>query len=180
MLAGGLSMAIGEWLSVQSARELYERQIGIERQELAEAPEEEEQELALIYESKGIDHGTAAAMAKQLIAGGDAALDTLAREELGLDPAESGSAALVAALTSFLLFSLGAIVPVIPYFAGNGPAAVAISLLLSMGGLFLIGVGISLTTGVSVLKTGGRQVVLGLLAAAATFGIGKVIGRAVG
>ncbi len=157
MLAGGLSMAIGEWLSVQSARDLYEHQIGIERQELAEAPEEERRELALIYEAKGIDRTLAEALAQQLISRGDAALDTLAREELGLDPAESNSAAFVAAFTSFLLFSLGAIVPVLAFFFLGGLTAVAVSLLLSVGGLFLIGVGISLTTGVAVLRTGGRQ-----------------------
>ncbi len=180
MLAGGLSMAIGEWLSVQSARDLYEHQIGIERQELAETPEEERQELAQIYEAKGIDCVLAEALAQQLISRGDAALDTLAREELGLDPAESNSAAFVAAFTSFLLFSFGAIVPVLAFFFLGGLTAVAVSLILSVGGLFLIGVGISLTTGVAVLKTGGRQVALGLLAALVTFGIGKLIGQAIG
>jgi vacuolar iron transporter family protein len=180
MLAGGLSMAIGEWLSVQSARDLYEHQIGIEREELAAAPEAEQEELALIYQAKGIDQATAEHMAKQLISQGDAALDTLAREELGLDPAESGSAAFVAAFTSFLLFSLGAIIPVLPYFFGSGSLAMGVSLLLSIGGLFVIGVGISLTTGISVFRAGGRQVLLGLLAALITFSIGKLIGHAIG
>jgi VIT1/CCC1 family predicted Fe2+/Mn2+ transporter len=180
LLAGGLSMAIGEWLSVQSARDLYEHQIGIERQELVKSPEAERQDLALIYQAKGIDRATVEAIASQLIACGDVAFDTLAREEVGPDPTEPSAAALVAACTSFLLFSLGAMVPVLPFCFGSGLLAIALSLLVSVCGLFVIGVGISLTTGVAMLETGGRQVVLGLLAAAVTFGIGKLIGHAVG
>jgi len=142
MLAGALSMAIGEWLSVQSARELYSRQIEVERQELAAIPEEEQEELALIYQAKGLDQPTAQQMAQRIIAGDgqegkhEAALDTLAREELGIDPQELGGSAWQAAITSFLLFAVGAIIPVLPFayllggvaladLVGSGPYRVA-------------------------------------------------------
>src|SRR6185369_9547513 len=95
LLAGSLSMALGEWLSVQSARELYSRQIEVEREELAAAPEEEEEELALIYEAKGAAPEQARAVARGIVQGGRA-LDTLAREELGIDPNELGGSAYVA------------------------------------------------------------------------------------
>lgn len=176
LLAGASSMAIGEWLSVQSARELAGSQIEIERQELAEIPEEEQEELALIYQAKGLDAEAADRLAKRIIGEGGAALETLAHEELGLDPKELGGSAWVAAITSFLLFAVGAIVPVIPFAFGGGLVPLAVSLALSVLGLFLIGVGITLTTGTPLLKAGGRQVLLGLLAAAVTFGVGWLVG----
>jgi VIT1/CCC1 family predicted Fe2+/Mn2+ transporter len=186
MLAGALSMAIGEWLSVQSARELYQRQIDVERQELAEIPEEEQEELALIYQAKGLDQEAAQHLAHQLIQGngeaktGEAALDTLAREELGIDPQELGGSAREAAMTSFLLFAMGAVVPVLPFVFGSGWVAVLISLLLGMLGLFVVGIGITITTGAPLFKAGGRQVVLGVLASALTFSLGWLVGGRLG
>jgi VIT1/CCC1 family predicted Fe2+/Mn2+ transporter len=186
MLAGALSMSIGEWLSVQSARELYTHQIEVEREELAEVPEEEQEELALIYQAKGIDQETAQKMAAGLMArsGEDgksgAALDTLAREELGIDPEELGGSAWQAAITSFLLFAVGAIIPVLPFAFGSGWIAVLVSLLLGMLGLFVVGAGITLTTGASLLKSAGRQVLLGVLASAITFGLGWLVGGRLG
>ncbi len=180
MLAGALSMSIGEWLSVQSARELYTHQIAVERQELAEMPEEEREELALIYEAKGIDRETANRMAEHIMSQGDAALDTLAREELGIDPEELGGSAWTASITSFMLFAIGAIIPVIPFAFGSGIIAVLISLLLGILGLFIIGVGITLTTGAPLLKSAGRQVLLGLAAAAITFALGSLVGGRLG
>ncbi len=114
MLAGALSMAIGEWLSVQSARELYAHQVKVERDELLAVPDEEEEELVLIYQSKGLTNEQARLMSQSIV-GGDIgrAVDTLAREELGIDPDELGGSAWVAAGTSFLLFALGAIVPIL-------------------------------------------------------------------
>lgn len=176
LFAGALSMAIGEWLSVQSARELYESQIAVEKEELASNPAEEAEELALIYQAKGIDEATAKLMANNIMQQGDIALDTLVREELSLDPQELGGSAITAALTSFFLFATGAIIPVIPFFFGASLLIVAISLLLSTVGLFVIGVGISLTTGVPLLKAGGRQIVLGLAAALVTFSLGRLVG----
>lgn len=122
LLAGAISMALGEWLSVQSSRELYENQIGIEQEELEESPEEEMEELALIYQAKGIAPEKARQMAHHMISDPNTALDTLAREELGIDPDELGGSAWEAALTSFFLFSIGAIFPVFPFFFLEGTA----------------------------------------------------------
>jgi VIT1/CCC1 family predicted Fe2+/Mn2+ transporter len=180
LLAGSLSMALGEWLSVQSARELYSHQIAIERAELEAAPAEEAEELALIYQSKGLPADRARELANRLVEDETAALDTLAREELGVDPEELGGSAWVAAVTSFLLFSVGAIVPVIPYFFGEGTWAVLVSVALSVIALFAIGAGITIITGRSALVSGARQVVFGLAAAAITFGLGTIIGAGLG
>lgn len=180
LLAGACSMAIGEWLSVQSARELYTHQLAIEREELATAPEEEREELALIYQAKGIDAETANRLATGIISDRDSALDTLAREELGIDPKELGGSAWQASIASFLLFALGAVLPVLPFAFGSGLGTVAISLLVSIIGLFLIGVGITLTTGTPLLKSGPRQVLMGLAAAAVTFGLGRLVGAGLG
>ena len=180
MLAGALSMSIGEWLSVQSARELYTHQIAVERQELAEMPEEEREELALIYEAKGIDQETAGRMADRIMGQGSAALETLAREELGIDPEELGGSAWVASSMSFMLFAVGAVIPVIPFAFGSGLIAVLVSLALGILGFSIIGVGITLTTGAPLLKAAGRQILLGLAAAAITFGLGSLVGGRLG
>jgi len=180
LLAGAFSMSIGEWVSVQSARELNQHQIAIERQELQDAPQEEREELALIYQSKGLDEKTARDLAASLMQQSGTALDTLAREELGIDPKDLGGSAWGAAITSFFLFALGAIIPVFPFIFTNGFTAVGISLVLSVLGLFGIGAGVSLTTSSPLWKAGARQILLGLLAAGITFGLGKLIGRAVG
>ncbi len=180
LLAGAFSMSIGEWVSVQSARELNQHQIAIESQELQDAPEEEQEELALIYQSKGIDEKTARELAANLMQQSDTALDTLAREELGIDPKDLGGSAWGAAITSFFLFAIGAIIPVFPFIFTNGFTAVVISLILSVFGLFGIGAGVSLTANSPLWKSGGRQVLLGLLAAGITFGLGKLIGSAIG
>jgi vacuolar iron transporter family protein len=180
LLAGSLSMALGEWLSVQSARELYEHQIGIEREELLAAPEEEAEELALIYQAKGLNPERARELGQHLVQDQQAALDTLAREELGIDPAELGGSAWVAAITSFLLFAAGAIIPVLPYFFVVGTTAVVISIVLSVIGLFVIGAAITVITGRSALRSGLRQVLFGVAAAAITFGVGRLFGTTLG
>ena len=176
LLAGATSMALGEWLSVQSSRELHQRQISVEASELAEHPEEEEEELALIFEAKGLAPEAARSTAARLIASPDNALDTLAREELGVDPEELGGSAWEAAFTSFFLFAVGAIVPVSPFLFLSGTAAVAASLAVSALALFGIGAAITLMTGQGVLSSGLRQVLFGLGAAASTFLIGKLLG----
>lgn len=176
LIAGACSMALGEWLSVQSARELFERQIKIERQELEDAPQAEEEELALIYEAKGLPADQARLLAARIISNPKTALDTLTREELGIDPEELGGSAWVAAITSFCLFAMGAIIPVIPFLFLRGWSAVGGSLFLSAIALFLIGAGITLLTGRSVLYSGVRQIVFGFGAAAITYGVGRLIG----
>ncbi|WP_201778031.1 VIT1/CCC1 transporter family protein [Thermanaerothrix daxensis] len=176
LLAGAISMALGEWLSVQSARELYGHQIAIEAEEIAHAPEEEAEELALIYEARGLAPEQARALATQILSDPQNALDTLAREELGVDPQELGGSAWEAALTSFVLFALGAIFPVLPFAFFSGFSAVIASILFSILALFGLGAAITLFTGRSVLYSGLRMVIFGLLAAAVTFGIGRLIG----
>ena len=180
LLAGSLSMALGEWLSVQSARELYSRQIAIEAEELALAPEEEEEELALIYRAKGVSEEQARAIAKQIIHG-DArhALDTLTREELSIDPAELGGSAWVAAGTSFAMFASGAVVPLVPFAFVGGTAAVVASALLSGAALFGIGALITVITGQHAPKAGLRQLAIGVAAAAITFAVGRLLGTAI-
>lgn len=176
LLAGAGSMAMGEWLSVQSARELYQRQIGVEQEEIEQLPEEEEEELALIYQAKGLPEEQARRLAARLMADQRVALDTMAREELGIDPAELGGSAWEAAAFSFILFAVGAIVPVAPFLFLSGTAAILWSVVVSALGLFLIGAGITLLTGRGVLFSGARQLLIGLGAAALTFGIGRLIG----
>lgn len=180
LIAGSLSMALGEWLSVQSARELYAHQIGIEQAELEAFPAEEAEELALIYQSKGLPPERARELVGGIMADRGAAIDTLAREELGLDPKELGGSAWTAAITSFCLFAAGATVPVAPYAFGGGPAALVVSILLSVIALFLIGAGITVITGQSAFRSGGRQVAVGIAAAAITFGVGYLVGGAIG
>ena len=180
VLAGAGSMALGEWLSVQSSRELYEHQIKIEAEEIAESPEEEQEELALIYQSKGLPENRAKEMAAHMMADKTNILDTLAREELGIDPEELGGSAYEAAFTSFFLFAFGALFPMIPYFFWSGTLAIALSLIISAVGLFIIGAAITLMTGKSIWFSGTRQVVVGIVAAALTYGIGKLIGVSVG
>jgi VIT1/CCC1 family predicted Fe2+/Mn2+ transporter len=176
LLAGATSMAMGEWLSMQSARELYQHQIAIEARELAAVPEEEQEELALIYTAKGLPENEAQVLAARLVANEATALDALSREELGIDPEQLGGSAWVAASISFLLFSIGAVVPVAPFTLPTGSAAVFLSIMLSAVALFLIGAGITLLTGRSVLFSGTRQVMIGLAAASLTYGIGRVLG----
>jgi vacuolar iron transporter family protein len=179
LLAGACSMALGEWLSVSTTRESYQRQIKTEADELEQVPEEEEEELALIYQAKGLPEDQAKTLAARLIANKETALDTLVREELGIDPEELGGSAWAAAGTSFLLFSVGAIFPVAPYFVlGDMPAVVA-SLAASGAALFLIGAGTTLFTGLGLWFSGMRQVLVGFAAAGVTYGVGKLIGVAV-
>jgi vacuolar iron transporter family protein len=179
LIAGACSMAIGEWLSVTSSRELSQRQIDIEADELAHAPEEEKEELVLIYQAKGLDEVQARALADKLMANKDTALDTLAREELGVDPAELGGSPWAAAASSFALFATGAIFPVAPFFWLDGISAIAASLALSGLALMAIGAGTSLFTGRSFAYSAMRQLFGGLAAAAITYGIGRLIGVAV-
>jgi vacuolar iron transporter family protein len=180
LLAGACSMAMGEWLSVMSSREFYGQQIATEAGELAEFPEEEKQELALIYQAKGLSEAQAKLLAERIIGNKEIALDTLAREELGIDPDELGGSAWTAAGTSFLLFSGGAVLPVIPFFALAGMAAVGASLAIGAVAMFAIGAGTSLFTGRGVLFSGLRQLAIGVAAAGITFGLGKLIGVSLG
>lgn len=178
-LAGACSMAMGEWVSVQSARELQERQIAAEAEELIQAPAEEQEELALIYQAKGFPADEAREIARRAIQDKDSALDTLVREELGLNPDDLGGSPWSAALSSFLVFLVGALVPALPMFFVGAPHIVLASLLASAAGLFLLGAAIAVFTGRNALWSGLRQMLIGLAAAAVTFGIGHLFGVAV-
>jgi vacuolar iron transporter family protein len=180
LLAGACSMAMGEWLSVTSARELYETQIATEADELRESPIEEKQELILIYEAKGLPREQARALAERIMSDPSTALDTLVREELGIDPEDLGGSAWVAGGTSFLLFAVGAIFPVLPFFFLTGMSAVVTSLAVSAVVMYLIGAGTTLFTGRGMLFSGARQMAIGIGAAAVTFGLGKLIGVSLG
>lgn len=176
LLAGACSMAMGEWLSVNSSRELYQSQIAAEAEELAVMPEEEQEELALIYQAKGLGAEEARKLAARLIGDKPSALDTLVREELGIDPHELGGSPWTAAGASFVLFALGAIFPVLPFFFVSGAPGVLVSLALSAAAMFAIGAGTTLFTGRGALFSGARQLGIGLAAAAVTFGLGRLIG----
>jgi VIT1/CCC1 family predicted Fe2+/Mn2+ transporter len=176
LLAGAFSMALGEWVSVSSARELAEREVRIEKSEVEENPDEEREELQLIYESKGLSSGEAAVLSRSTMKDERTALDTLSREELGIDPDELGGSAWTAALASFFLFSVGAIIPVAPFFFVTSPL---VSVGVAGAGLFVIGASIALFTGRSAVWSGVRQLVLGFAAAGATYAIGHLIGVAV-
>jgi VIT1/CCC1 family predicted Fe2+/Mn2+ transporter/rubrerythrin len=178
LLAGASSMAAGEYISMQSQRELFERQIALERAELEAMPEEEEAELAAVYRSKGFTDAEATAIAHRLFQDPETALDTLVREELGLDPDELGSP-WGAAFGSFVAFAIGAVLPVVPYLFGGGPVAFYLALGLSLVALFAVGAGVSLLTGRSLLYSGARQVGIGALAAAVTYAVGSIIGVSV-
>jgi VIT1/CCC1 family predicted Fe2+/Mn2+ transporter len=180
LLAGAISMALGEWISVQSSRELYQKQIATEREELEQSPQEETDELALIYQARGLDEAPARQLAEQIMSNREGALQALSRDELGINPEELGGSAWEAAITSFMLFALGAIIPVIPYIFLGGIQAVIVSAALSAVGLFIIGAAITLFTGRSIWSSGLRQAAFGLTAALITYLIGRLIGVNVG
>src|SRR3954468_15457694 len=179
LLAGAFSMAAGEYISMQSQRELFERQIALERAEMEAMAEEEEAEMAALYRAKGFRDDEAKAIAHRLFENPERALDQLIREELGLDPDELGSP-LRAAGGSFAAFALGAFVPVLPYLLASGALAFAVAIGLSLVALFAVGAAVSLLTGRGVLFSGARQVGIGAAAAIVTFVVGTVIGVNVG
>jgi len=174
LLAGAFSMAAGEWVSVRSQREMYEHQIGLERDELEEYPEEEAQELALIYAARGMDKAAALERAQSEIADPARALDTLAREELGLNPQDLGSP-YGAAASSFLAFAVGAMVPVVPFLLLEGTAALITAVSVTAIALFAVGAMISLFTGRSAARTGLRMLLIGAAAGAITYAIGSLL-----
>ena len=176
LLAGAASMALGEWLSVQSSRELYAHQIEAEAEELGTMPQEEEEELALIYQARGLDEAEARKFAAGIMSNPATALDAMAREELGIDPSELGGSAWQAAFTSFVLFAVGAIIPVSPFFFTDSQTGVLLSVIFSTLALFILGAAITLFTGRGVVISGLRQVLFGLGAAALVYAVGRMVG----
>lgn len=175
LLAGAFSMAAGEYVSMQSQRELFQRQIDLEREELKIMPEAEEHELAGIYRAKGLSRAEAALVAHRLMQDPETALDTKVREELGLDPSELGSP-WGAALYSCATFAIGAVIPLLPFLLTTGVPAIVASVGLALTALFIVGAAVSLLTGRSALFSGARQVAIGSVAAAVTYVVGLVIG----
>jgi VIT1/CCC1 family predicted Fe2+/Mn2+ transporter len=175
LLAGSFSMAAGEYVSVSAQRELFEQQIKMEKEELEMSPKEEEEELSLIYQAKGLPENEASLLARRIIANPRTAIDTLAREELGLDPAELGSP-WIAALSSFSAFVIGALVPVIPYLFTSGSAAWMASATLSCAALFVIGALLSIFSARGPILSGLRMLGIGLLASGVTYGAGWLFG----
>ena len=176
LLAGACSMALGEWLSVTNSRELAEAHLAREREELEQTPEAEQKELALIFQAKGLEKEEAQRVAAQIMANKETALDTLVREELGIDPAELGGNPWSAAGISFLLFAAGAIVSLLPFLWIKGMPAIAVSVALSALALFGIGIITSLFNGRNPWFSAARQVVIGCAAAAVTYGAGALLG----
>jgi VIT1/CCC1 family predicted Fe2+/Mn2+ transporter len=176
LLAGAFSMALGEWLSVQSSRELNQRQIDIETEEMENSPEEEMLELALIYQAKGMEKAEAEKMAQKVFENKESAVDTLIREELGLDSQELGGSAWEAALTSFILFAIGALFPLIPFLFISHFHPVLLSLGISTLAMFFLGAVITIYTGKNIFYSAFRQILFGLLAAGLVYGIGRFIG----
>jgi vacuolar iron transporter family protein len=179
LLAGAFSMAAGEYVSVRSQREMFEHQIGAERDELRQYPEQEAAELSLIYQARGLAKPDADRAATHLIADPDRALDTLAREELGLDPGGLG-APVGAALSSFASFAVGAAVPLAPFLFVAGRGALGASVTLTAVALFGIGSAISLFTGRGALRSGARMLLIGGAAGGVTYAIGRMVGGVVG
>jgi VIT1/CCC1 family predicted Fe2+/Mn2+ transporter len=176
LLAGALSMASGEYVSVRSQREMYEYQIALEREEIAEYPEEEAEELALIYEARGVALAQAREVSQALLARPDQALDVLSREELGLNPDDLGSP-LGAATASFLSFAAGAAVPLIPFLiAMKGDRALAATAALTVIALFAVGLALSLFTGRQALRGALRMVLIGGGAGLLAFWVGRALG----
>jgi VIT1/CCC1 family predicted Fe2+/Mn2+ transporter len=178
LLAGAFSMAAGEYVSMRSQRELFEHQIAEERDELERYPEEEAEELAIIYEARGVPLEEARRFARSMLGDREEMLNTLAREELGLNPDELGSP-LAAALSSFVAFALGASLPLLPFLLSGVERPVPLAAGLAAVGLFLIGAALSLFSGRSALAGGARMLALGAVAAAATWGIGSLVGATV-
>jgi VIT1/CCC1 family predicted Fe2+/Mn2+ transporter len=176
LIAGACSMALGEWLSVTNARELARTQIGKEAEELEQTPQAEQRELALIFQAKGLPKQDAQRVAADLMRDKKGALDTLAREELGIDPAELGGNPWSAAATSFALFSCGAIFPIVPFLWLREHSAIAASVGASALALGAMGALTSLFNGRSPAFSAARQVIFGSLAAAVTYGIGRMLG----
>src|SRR6185437_4525739 len=176
LLAGALSMAAGEYVSVRSQREMYEYQIALEREEIAEYPEEEAEELALIYEARGVALAQAREVSQALLAHPEQALDVLSREELGLNPDDLGSPS-VAAVASFLSFAAGAAVPLVPFLADMaGQRALAATAVLTALALFVVGLALSLFTGRQALRGALRMVLIGGGAGVVAFGVGSALG----
>ena len=175
LIGGAVSMAAGEYVSMKAQAELLERELDMERLELRRSPDSEKAELAQIYRSRGVEEETATELASQLMRDPEVALETHAREELGIDPSELGSP-VAASVSSFLSFSVGAIVPLVPWFVGGGTAAVVASIVLGVLAALAVGAALARFTGRPVAPSAFRQLALSAIPAAITYALGSVAG----
>lgn len=175
LLAGAFSMAAGELVSVRAQKELAEKELDVERRELADEPEAEMRELAAMYRARGVPADDAMTVARILSANEHVALDTHARLELGIDPEDSGQPVKAAAF-SFVSFTIGAILPLFPWFFTRGTSAVLLSIFIGAAAALLLGAFIGSMAGRSVVGTALRQLLVAALAAGITFGVGHLLG----
>jgi VIT1/CCC1 family predicted Fe2+/Mn2+ transporter len=175
LVAGSFSMATGEYVSMQAQRELLQRELEVERQALHESPDTERRELVAIYEARGVDPAVADELAGEMMANPDLALETHAREELGINPHRLGSP-LQAATASFLMFAVGAFLPLIPWLFASGTAAIYATVAIGVVASFTVGAVLGRFTGRSTMRSALRQLVLATIAAAATYGVGRLVG----
>jgi VIT1/CCC1 family predicted Fe2+/Mn2+ transporter len=175
LVAGAFSMAAGEYVSMQAQRELLQRELEVERQALRKSPGTEQRELTAIYESRGIEPGLARELAQKMMQTPDLALETHAREELGINPTRLGSP-LQAAVTSFLTFAFGAFLPLLPWLIGSGNGAIVASVAVGAASALAVGTAVGAFTGRSILRSALRQLALAAVAAGVTYGIGRLVG----
>ena len=178
LVAGALSMAAGEYISVASQREFYSNLVRWERAELILWPQEEESELAEIFRQKGLEEHEAEQVAARIMSEPDAALDVHVREELGIDPDDLGGSPWIAAISSFISFAVGALIPIVPFiFGAEGTSGVATGAAISAVSLIIVGGGLGWITGIGIIKAALRMLLIGTVAAAITYGVGAVIGN---
>ena len=178
LVSGAFSMAAGEYVSMRAQRELLERELEVERTEIRQHPVAERRELARLYESRGLEAAMAADLAEAMMRDPDVALETHAREELGVDPSSLGSP-WQAAISSFVTFALGALLPLLPWLFFGGGGAIAASVAIGAVAAVSLGLALSYFTGRSPLRSAFRQLAVSALAAAVTFGVGTAIGVSV-
>ncbi len=177
LLAGAASMAAGEYVSMKAQSELVERELNRERESLAKNPRAETRELATIYEQRGVAPQAARDMATAVMADPDVALEVHAREELGINPAEIGNP-VAAAVSSFVAFAVGALIPLLPWFVTEGTSAVLYSIMAGLGASAAVGITLATFTERSKVKTAARQVALAAVACAVTYLLGSALGEA--
>ena len=175
LVAGAFSMAAGEYVSMRAQQELLERELDVERQAIRKSPEAERRELTAIYEKRGVDPTAARELAGEMMRSPELALQTHAREELGINPAQLGSPFL-AAVSSFVTFAVGALLPLLPWLFTSGTRAIWASVVVGGVAALSVGVIVGLLSGRPTWKTGLRQLALAALAAGVTYGIGRLAG----
>jgi VIT1/CCC1 family predicted Fe2+/Mn2+ transporter len=175
LIGGAFSMAAGEYVSMRAQSELMQRELDVERQAIRHDPEEERKELAAIYESRGLEAVLAQELSAKMMRSPELALQTHAREELGINPEETGKP-LQAAGSSFVMFALGAVIPLLPWLVASGTVATLWSVVLGAIAALTVGAALALFTGRSWLWSAGRQLLISGIAAAITYSIGHIIG----